>query len=71
MVEKIALRIFWGAMLLCAPVAIVGVWLEDTLPEQYFKLIPTLFIIGLAAFLIWAPIFAYRFREKLVSHIKE
>jgi len=58
MTEKIALRVFWAFMLLCAATALTSIWFEHVLPE---KLIPTFFIVGLASFLIWAPIMAYKF----------
>jgi len=63
-IEKIALRIFWVAMLLCAFTALVGLWFFDGEESEFFKLIPTFFIIGFASFLIWAPLMVYRFLEK-------
>jgi hypothetical protein len=61
MTEKTALRVFWAFMLLCASTALTDIWSEHVLPE---KLIPTFFIVGLASFLIWAPIVTYRFLAK-------
>jgi hypothetical protein len=61
MTEKIALRIFWIMMLLCAATALTDIWFEHALPEQ---LIPTFFILGFASFLIWAPLVIYRFLTK-------
>lgn len=59
MAEKIALRMFWTFMLLCAGSALTQLWSQGTaLPNQ---IVPTFFIIGLASFLIWAPLLAYRF----------
>ncbi len=49
-------------MLLCAGSTLTFLWFENVVPE---KLIPTLFIIGLASFLIWVPLVTYRFLEKL------
>jgi len=64
--EKITLRIFWASMLACASCFIIGIWLgEDVAPEALFKAGATLFIIGLANFLIWAPLMAYQFLHKL------
>lgn len=63
MIEKITLRIFWIAMLLCAMTALTGIWFFDGEDSEFFKLIPTLFIIGFASFLIWAPLMVYRFLE--------
>jgi len=62
MLEKIALRVFWTFMLLCAGTALTSIWFEHLLPE---KLIPTFFIVGFASFLIWAPTVVYKFYAKL------
>lgn len=62
MVEKIALKIFWVMMLLCASSALTLLWVNSVLPE---KIIPTFFIVGFASFLIWAPLVTYRFLAKL------
>lgn len=62
--EKITLRFFWVCMLACASCVIVGIWCEGSLPEEYFKVPATLFIIGLANFLLWAPLIVYRFLAK-------
>lgn len=51
-------------MLACASAVITGIWLEDRLPEEYFKIPATLFIAGLANFLLWAPLITYRFLNK-------
>lgn len=61
MIEKIALKIFWAAMILCAISAIILLWFGENMNDQVFKIIPTLFIIGLASFLVWAPLVIYRF----------
>jgi len=58
MIEKIALRVFWTMMLLCASTVLALIWFEPMVPE---RLAPTFFVIGFASFLIWAPIVAYRF----------
>lgn len=62
--EKITLRIFWVCMLACASCVLIGIWNESTLPEEYFRIPATFFILGLANFLLWAPLMAYRFLEK-------
>lgn len=62
--EKITLRLFWSAMLTCASLVLVVVWFEASLPETYFRLPATFFIIGLASFLLWAPLVTYRFLNK-------
>ena len=64
MIEKISFRLFTSMMLLCASLALVGIWFGETLPEAYFKTIPTTFIIGLASLLIWAPKIVYQFLNK-------
>ena len=51
-------------MLVTASGVIVGIWLEERLPEAYFKGVATFFIIGLANFLIWVPTITYRFLSK-------
>jgi hypothetical protein len=61
MVERIALRVFWSFMLLTAGTALLSIWAPGLLPD---KLLPTFFIPGFAAFLIWAPLLAYRFLAK-------
>lgn len=64
MIEKVTLRIFWIAMLLCASTALIALWFFDGEESEFFKLIPTFFIIGFASFLIWAPLAVYRFLDK-------
>lgn len=64
MIEKIALRIFWVAMLLCATTVLVNIWFLNEAESEFQLLIPTFFIIGFASFLIWAPLVVYRFLEK-------
>jgi hypothetical protein len=61
MAEKLALRIFWVFMLLCAGSALINIWANGFIPV---KLVPTFFIIGFANFLVWAPLIAYRFLTK-------
>lgn len=49
-------------MLLCAGSALTQLWSAgELLPNQ---VVPTLFIIGFASFLIWAPLMVYKFLEK-------
>jgi len=62
MIEKTALKLFWLFMLLTAITALAGIWLGDIIPG---KLVPTFFIPGFAAFLIWAPLVVYRFLARL------
>lgn len=52
-------------MIACASTVITGIWWQGSeAPETLFKTAATLFIIGLANFLIWAPIITYRFLGK-------
>lgn len=61
MYERITLKLFWACMLACASCVITGIWLGDSVSEVLFKTAATFFIVGLANFLIWAPIKTYRF----------
>lgn len=65
MIEKITLRVFWTAMILCASSVLILIWFEHMIPERIIPIAPTFFIIGLASLLIWAPIMVYRFLEKV------
>lgn len=60
MAEKIALRTFWTFMFLCAGSALTMIW-AGIIPQ---KLVPTFFIVGFAAFLIWSPLVIYRFLRR-------
>lgn len=64
MVEKISLRLFLTFMLLCASTTLVLLWLGPEEDAEWFKLMPTFFILGFASFLIWMTQIAYRFLEK-------
>jgi hypothetical protein len=62
MAERIALRVFWTMMVLCAAAALILIWAGNVISQ---KLIPTFFILGFASFLLWAPLITYRFLAKL------
>lgn len=63
--ENINLKLFWTFMLLCAANTLVVIWMgEHVAAEWQFKLSATLFIIGLANFLLWVPQVTYRFLAK-------
>lgn len=62
MAEKISLVVFWTAMILCASSVLTLIWFEHAIPE---RIAPTLFIVGLASFLLWAPLVTYRFLGKM------
>ncbi|MEX0651928.1 MAG: hypothetical protein WD509_02425 [Candidatus Paceibacterota bacterium] len=63
MIEKITLKIFLTAMLLCASSALLMIWFHELVPEKLELILPTFFIIGLASFFTWSPIIVYRFLE--------
>lgn len=63
--EQITLRTFWLFMLACASTVVMSIWFEERLPEEFFKAAATFFIIGLASFLLWAPMMVYRFLGKI------
>lgn len=65
MIEKIALKIFWGAAFVCACFVLTAIWSGDEPSEILMKGAATAFIIGFAAFIVWAPLVAYRFHSKL------
>ena len=60
MIEQILLRLFWTVMLICASLVILAIWLGEP-SELHGRSIATAFVVGLASFLIWAPIMVYRF----------
>ena len=71
-VERFALQVFLVCMVLCA-LASIGLifsgFFDFYLSAEFilFPIAATLFIIGLAGFLIWLPIITYRLLEALQS----
>lgn len=65
MIEKISLKVFWTAMLICAGTVIGIMWFLDEPSDMVGRFVATTFIIGLAAFLVWSPLVVYRFLAKL------
>jgi len=61
--QKKALELFFPAMYLCATSGLIGIWLGDVLPDIYFRIIPTLFIIGLASLITWAVSIVIELRD--------
>lgn len=54
MTSRIAYRIFITCLFPCALLVITAVWLQDRITwPYYFSIVATLFVTGLAAFLIW------------------
>lgn len=57
-------------MLFCAVTFLTVIWVpfaegpDDWMPLR-MQLVMTFFVIGLASFLLWAPLVAYRFLEQL------
>lgn len=62
-IEKWSLKVFLVCMLVCAVAFIALIWTQ-TEPE-WVPIIPTLFIVGLASFLIWLPIVMYKIVDAL------
>lgn len=55
-IQQISLKIFFPAMYLCAFTVIVALWVEAFIgpdDEEFYKLIPTFFVIGLASLITW------------------
>jgi hypothetical protein len=68
LLEKVTLRIFLCAMMLCAGAFLVLVWTGGPdKPDNYrdFSIVITLFVVGMANFLIWLPIVIYRLLDAL------
>jgi hypothetical protein len=54
MINRIALPIFLTCLAACVALVLTAIWFgEDTFGEAYFKATATIFIIGLASFLVW------------------
>lgn len=67
MIERIALRIFIFCMMLCAGTSLVALWFGPAEDPQWFRLIPTFFILGFASFLIWGVQMVYRMLQVIES----
>ena len=65
MFEKITLRIFLICLVSCASMVLPAIWTGDdnALPEVYFKITATFFIVGFANFLFWLVSFFYSLRN--------
>ncbi len=54
MTSRIAYRIFITSLSPCALLVITAAWLQDRITwPYYFSIVATLFVSGLASFLIW------------------
>lgn len=65
MIEKISLRLFILFMLLCAASVLIALWFGPEEDPEWFRFMPTFFILGFASFLVWAVQMVYRFLEKV------
>lgn len=61
MIERISLRLYLTCMVLCASTVLVAIWFGPDKDPEWFKLMPTLFIIGFGSFQVWAVCMVYRF----------
>ena len=62
--QKIALKIFFPAMYLCAGFMLLAIWtgaFEGPDNEWFAKIIPTFFIIGLGSIITWAVLVILEF----------
>lgn len=54
MISRIAFRLFLTCLFPCALLVIAAVWLQDSITwKYYFSIVATLFVTGLASFLVW------------------
>lgn len=54
MTEFITFRLFRTCLIVCACMALGAIWFgEHFLPPAYFQTMMSIFVIGLASFLIW------------------
>ncbi len=54
MIPRIAFRLFLLCLICCATMVLIGIWFgEHVFPEFYFQTTATVFVVGLASFLIW------------------
>lgn len=61
-------RLFLVCLFVCAALVLNAIWHSDdgTLPEVYFRTTASLFVLGLASFLIW-----FTGTLRLIVHILE
>ncbi len=66
MANHISFRIFLGCLGSCALLVVGAIWIgEHILPPIYFQTVATLFVIGLASFLIWFSTTLLTIRDSL------
>lgn len=54
MIARIAFRVFLACLIACASMALFAIWFGEHLAGPlYFQTAASLFIVGLAAFLVW------------------
>jgi hypothetical protein len=60
--ERITLRIFFGCLVTCAALVIIGIWFGESgrVPPFIFQIAATAFVVGLGNFLTWVVCMTYR-----------
>lgn len=66
-IQKITLGIFLVAMIICVDLALFLIWSPSHEFDIVNRLMVTLFIIGLASFLIWITTIIIEVRNKVVK----
>ncbi len=64
-IQKIALGIFLTAMTLCASLVLGIIWMQPGVPEVFPKTAASLFIVGLASFLVWLVMVVLEIRNRI------
>jgi len=72
MARTISFRVFLICLVACAALALGVVWYEDSITSPlYFQTTATLFITGLASFLIWFSLTLKSIHEFLARNTKD
>ena len=61
--QKIALWIFFPMMYACASTILLGIWAGQNVDEQFYYLIPTFLVTGLAAGITWLVSVIIEFKD--------
>ena len=67
MIERITVRIFFVCMFSCAILFLVFLWFASNDASPWFRLVPTLFVIGLSNFLTWVVCMVYKFYKAILE----
>lgn len=63
--ERALFGIFLICLISCASMVLFSIWFKSLVPGPwYFQIIATLFVTGLASFLVWFSMMLYAFRRK-------